>query len=97
MGNETRTATSSGKRRRCYANRSIPPRSTRSPRRPTKLVGRDIPRIDLPAKVMAQGVFLQDMRQPGTLFGRVVRPLGPGAKLVDCDEKVVARCPVSWL
>jgi len=58
-----------------------------------KLVGRDIPRIDLPAKVMAQGVFLQDMRQPGTLFGRVVRPLGPGAKLVDCDEKIVRAMP----
>jgi nicotinate dehydrogenase subunit B len=57
------------------------------------LVGRDVARIDLPAKVLAKGVFLQDLREPGMLFGRVVRPPRPGAKLLDFDEKAVRALP----
>ncbi|MEE9282220.1 MAG: molybdopterin cofactor-binding domain-containing protein, partial [Myxococcota bacterium] len=49
-----------------------------------RIVGQPGPRIDLEAKLVG-GAFLHDMRLPGMLFGRVVRPPGPGAKLRDVD------------
>jgi len=58
-----------------------------------RLVGRDVPRIDLPAKVLAKGAFLQDMREPGMLFGRVVRPPRQGAELGEVDERAVRALP----
>src|SRR3954447_21845794 len=38
------------------------------------LVGREAPRLDLPDKVFGRPRYIQDMRLPGQLFGRVVRP-----------------------
>ena len=38
------------------------------------VVGRDVPRLDLPAKLAGRPSFLQDMKLPGMLHGRVVRP-----------------------
>jgi nicotinate dehydrogenase subunit B len=45
------------------------------------LVGTDVPRLDLPDKVFGRPRYLQDMRLPGQLFGRVIRPPSPGARL----------------
>ena len=39
-----------------------------------RLVGRSSPRIDLPAKATGALTFVHDMRVPGMLHGRVVRP-----------------------
>ncbi len=58
-----------------------------------KIVGKSVQRIDLPDKVMARGAFLQDMRMPGMLFGRVVRPPSAGAELLSIDEGVVRSMP----
>jgi CO/xanthine dehydrogenase Mo-binding subunit len=65
------------------------------PKRPEAytIVGKSAPRIDLPDKVMARGVFLQDMRMPGMVFGRPVRPPSPGAELVGFDEAAVRSMP----
>ncbi|GLY99149.1 oxidoreductase [Actinoplanes sp. NBRC 103695] len=49
------------------------------------LVGRDVPRLDLPDKVYGRPRYLQDMRLPGQLFGRVIRPPSRGAALVSVD------------
>jgi nicotinate dehydrogenase subunit B len=38
-------------------------------------------RIDLPDKVWGKSSFIQDIRPPGMLHGRVVRPPSPGARL----------------
>ena len=52
-----------------------------------RIVGKSVPRIDLPDKVMGRGVFLQDMRLPRMVFGRVVRPPSAGASLDTIDER----------
>jgi nicotinate dehydrogenase subunit B len=45
-----------------------------------KLVGtHEVPRIDIPDKVTGKFVFTQNIRVPGMLHGRVVRPRGQGA------------------
>lgn len=49
------------------------------------LIGHSLPRIDLPAKFTGGVAFVQDMRFPGMLFGRVVRPPRAGANLVSVD------------
>jgi nicotinate dehydrogenase subunit B len=58
-----------------------------------RVVGKSMPRIDLPDKVMARGVYLQDMRMPGMVFGRVVRPPSAGAELQSIDEAVADSLP----
>lgn len=39
-----------------------------------RIVGRPIGRVDIPAKVSGQFVFVHDVRVPGMLHGRVIRP-----------------------
>ncbi len=39
-----------------------------------KIVGQSIPRVDLPAKATGELVYVHDVRVPGMLHGRVVRP-----------------------
>lgn len=58
-----------------------------------RLVGKSVPRIDLPAKFTGGVSFVQDMRLPGMLFGRIVRPPRSGAKLVSIDDASVRRLP----
>ena len=73
--------------------REVSHRVRPKPRAEHKLVGKPVPRIDLPDKVMARGVFLQDMRLPRMAFGRVVRQPSPGAVLEAVDEKRVRAMP----
>jgi nicotinate dehydrogenase subunit B len=54
------------------------------------VVGQSIPRVDIPAKVTAQFTYMQDVRVPGMLHARVVRPPALGASLVSVDEGSVA-------
>ena len=46
-----------------------------------RLVGTDAHRLDLPDKVAGLPRFIADLRLPGQLFGRVVRPPSPQARL----------------
>ncbi len=57
------------------------------------LVGKSIPRLDIPAKVTGAAVYVQDMRLPGMLFGRVVRPDTPRATLLSVDEAAARALP----
>ncbi|MGZ9896097.1 molybdopterin cofactor-binding domain-containing protein [Bordetella bronchiseptica] len=43
-----------------------------------RVVGRAVPRVDIPAKATGQLTYVHDMRLPGMLHGRVVRPPYPG-------------------
>ncbi|SNT11255.1 CO or xanthine dehydrogenase, Mo-binding subunit [Noviherbaspirillum humi] len=58
-----------------------------------QLVGTSVPRRDIPGKVTGAPAYLQDMRLPGMLFARVVRPASPGAKLLSFDEAGVKALP----
>ena len=58
-----------------------------------RLTGKNVPRRDIPAKVTGGEAFVQDMRLPGMLFGRVVRPPSLTAKLLSVDEAAARRMP----
>jgi CO/xanthine dehydrogenase Mo-binding subunit len=64
----------------------------RDPRAHTA-VGKSVQRVDIPAKVMGGAAYVQDLRLPGMVHGRVVRPPAPGARLLDVDTATVARLP----
>jgi nicotinate dehydrogenase subunit B len=51
-----------------------------------KLVGKPIPRDDIRLMVTGKPVFLQDLRFPGMLHARILRPPVYGASLAACDE-----------
>ena len=57
------------------------------------IVGKSIPRVDIPAKVTGGAAYVQDMRLPGMLHGRVVRPPRYGAKLDSVDETAARAIP----
>jgi nicotinate dehydrogenase subunit B len=65
------------------------------------IVGKSVPRIDLPAKATGELVYVHDVRLPGMLHGRVVRPpyagvdAGPfvGTSLIAVDEASVRHIP----
>lgn len=65
------------------------------------IVGQSIPRVDLPAKATGELTFVHDIRVPGMLHGRVVRPpysgidAGPfvGSSLIGVDESSVRDIP----
>jgi len=46
-----------------------------------RLVGRSVPRIDIPLKAFAESVYIHDMRPDGMLHARVVRSWDPEASL----------------
>lgn len=55
------------------------------------VVGRSVPRADLPGKVMATFEYLQDVRLPGMLHGRVIRPSGRNASFGSFDAASLTR------
>jgi nicotinate dehydrogenase subunit B len=57
------------------------------------LVGQPIQRLDIPAKVTGGAAFVQDIRLPGMLHGRVVRPPRYGAMLESFDEAKIRAMP----
>jgi CO/xanthine dehydrogenase Mo-binding subunit len=50
------------------------------------LVGKPVPRVDIPDKVTGRFTYMQDFRVPGMLHGRVIRPAAIGATLENVDE-----------
>ena len=58
-----------------------------------KIVGKSIPRFDIPNKVTGGVAYVQDMRLPGMVHGRIVRPPRPGSKLDTVDEAAVKAMP----
>jgi len=51
------------------------------------IVGRAAARLDLPDKFAGRPRFIHDLSLPGQLFGRVVRPPAPGARLNALDDR----------
>ncbi len=58
-----------------------------------KVLGRSIPRVDIPAKVMGSFEYVHNVRVPGMLHGRVVRPPAVGAKLVSVTDDSLSGIP----
>jgi nicotinate dehydrogenase subunit B len=72
-----------------------------SPSKPVsnyKVVATRVPRIDIPAKVNGSYTYVHNVRIPGMLHGRVVRPrgqgaYGTGAPIVSVDESSISHIP----
>jgi nicotinate dehydrogenase subunit B len=58
-----------------------------------KWVGKSVPRVDIPMKVTGEHIYLQNLRIPGMLHGRVIRPSSVGAKLTSVDEASIKEIP----
>ena len=56
-------------------------------------MGQPIPRVDIPAKVTGGAAYVQDMRLPGMVHARVVRPPSYGAELIALDTAAVEKMP----
>lgn len=56
-----------------------------------RVVGKPIPRVDLPGKVFGSYAYLQNLRVPGMLHGRVIRPVPVGATPASVDEASIAH------
>src|SRR6185436_12712089 len=54
-----------------------------------KVLGTPVPRLDLPAMVTAQLEYVHNVRVPGMVHGRVVRPPSVGAALAGVDDASV--------
>ena len=57
------------------------------------IVGKPVPREDLPPKILGHFQYVTDVRVPGMLHGRVIRPLGVGATFVSVDESSAKAIP----
>ncbi|MFO1081357.1 MAG: molybdopterin cofactor-binding domain-containing protein [Reyranellaceae bacterium] len=55
-----------------------------------RVVGRSVPRLDLPAKISG-AAFIHDVLPAGVLHARVLRQPNPGATLASLDEAAVRR------
>jgi nicotinate dehydrogenase subunit B len=68
----------------------------KAPRKPPSewtVLGKPAQRPDLPGLVTGKFEFVHNMRLPGMLFGRVVRPPAVGAAVAHVDESSVASMP----
>jgi CO/xanthine dehydrogenase Mo-binding subunit len=57
------------------------------------IIGQSIPRLDISNKVTGGRAYVQDMRLPGMVHSRVVRPPRYGAKLTSLDEAAAKAMP----
>jgi nicotinate dehydrogenase subunit B len=57
------------------------------------IVGKPIPREDIAGKVFAQTDFAMDVKVPGMVHGRMIRPAVAGAVPVKVDESSIAGIP----
>jgi nicotinate dehydrogenase subunit B len=57
------------------------------------VVGQSIPRVDIPPKILGHFNYVGDIRVPGMLHGRAVRPSAVGASLISVDENSIKGIP----
>jgi len=57
------------------------------------VLGTSVPRYEIPGKVTGEFQYVQHVRVPGMLHGKVVRPPAVGVKVVNVDESSVRGLP----
>jgi len=72
---------------------TLDPNAKRKPQSEWTVLGTPARRQDLPAMVAGQFEFVHNVRLPGMLHGRVVRPPAVGSTVVSVDESSVAGVP----
>jgi CO/xanthine dehydrogenase Mo-binding subunit len=58
-----------------------------------RVIGRPIPRVDLPGKVYGTHPYIQNLAVPRMLHGRVVRPARAGARVAAVDASAIPGLP----
>ena len=61
--------------------------------RSRNVMGKSVPRIDIPAKVTGGAAYVHDLRLPDMLHARVVRPPSYGARLKSVDTEPESKMP----
>jgi len=56
-----------------------------------KIMNRPLQRVDIPAKVTGGAAYVQDIRLPGMVHARIVRPPSYGAQITACDIAAVEK------
>jgi nicotinate dehydrogenase subunit B len=56
-----------------------------------KVMGKNVPRVDIPPKLTGEAIFVQDMRMDNMVHARVVRPPNCGATLTQVDTAAVEK------
>jgi nicotinate dehydrogenase subunit B len=67
----------------------LDPKAARKHPREWTVLGTPVPRVDMRAMATGQFEFVHNVRVPGMLHGRVVRPPSPGATVMGVDESSV--------
>jgi nicotinate dehydrogenase subunit B len=57
------------------------------------VVGQPVPRVDIAPKILGKWQYITDVRVPGMLHGRAIRPAGVGAKLMGVDDSAAKKVP----
>jgi len=57
------------------------------------VIGKPVPRVDLPGKVKGSHPYLQNLRVPGMVHARVIHPPINGSTVVKVDRQSVAHSP----
>jgi len=58
-----------------------------------KIIGQNIPRLDIPAKMIGEPIFVQEMKPEGVVYGAVARPPTYKATLTDVDPAPIEALP----
>ncbi|HJZ30329.1 MAG TPA: molybdopterin cofactor-binding domain-containing protein [Hyphomicrobiaceae bacterium] len=69
------------------------PQSKLTEPRAYRLIGKPLARVDIPAKVTGAPAYVQDLRPPGMVHARVVRPPSYAARLRSVDSSAVEAMP----
>jgi nicotinate dehydrogenase subunit B len=56
-----------------------------------KAMGKSIPRVDIPGKVTGEFTYIHDVRVPGMLHARVIRPDDHGARIASVDDSAARK------
>jgi CO/xanthine dehydrogenase Mo-binding subunit len=71
----------------------LDPKAQRRHPREWTVLGTSVPRVDMREMATGRFEFVHNVRVPGMLHGRVVRPPSPGATLTSVDESSVRGMP----
>src|SRR5262249_6255890 len=72
---------------------ALNPGAKRKPPSDWTILGKPLPRVDIPSMATGQFEYVHNVRVPGMLHGQVMRPPAVGATLVRVDEASVQGLP----
>jgi len=58
-----------------------------------RYIGKSVPRVDIPAKVTGQPIFVQEIFPEGVVYGAIARPPTYDAKLISVDLDAAKKLP----